>query len=504
MAYEPMDPEMQEFLCDAASVARSYDREGRAVLPVSAWPKLLHDLKLQEDSEAAYFLMDHLEAAGDGYFTYAPMLRAAGMQGPGPGRSPMQESLASPSPLDDRFTPAASPDEAYSRRYEEEDITDPSMAMDQRRRGQGGRDMGPSPMMSSMPSPPVSSMPSPYLQPSPPVSTFARRESFDNASDARDEMDSVAPLREAVDEAFWAYRGGAIKDLFFKWDCNQLSNETFASKLQAVLGESVDIMFPDSEFQRVSNKHRTARNMKFASLMTALRRDAYQTHIRRFGKTGMVPPTFSRAGSSYAGSNYEPSEAGMSDSSGAAGRPTGAVQVGLRGGRKHYQQSDSGSVTSAHISEPSLRSQQPRVPAPYASGYPDQPSRAPTNQLPRAPAPYASGYSDEPSRAPSIAGYSSVPPWASASASGDPRRDARRDPETMSTMSNSVSVAESKRNPNATSMRNHVGHGNILTWGDDSRPMTPDRKRGGRGLIADAEGVARPRSNMSSNVIGHR
>merc|ERR1712137_623620 len=48
--------------------------------------------------------------------------------------------------------------------------------------------------------------------------------------------------------------------------------------------------------------------------------------------------------------------------------------------------------------------------------------------------------------------------------------------------------------------RNRGGHGNILTWGNDSRSITPVKKRQGRQITVDPEyGV--PRSHLSSEIF---
>jgi len=48
--------------------------------------------------------------------------------------------------------------------------------------------------------------------------------------------------------------------------------------------------------------------------------------------------------------------------------------------------------------------------------------------------------------------------------------------------------------------RNRGGHGNILTWGSDSRSITPAKKRQGRQMTVDPEyGV--PKSHLSSGIF---
>eukprot|EP00913_Durusdinium_trenchii_P028627 g26848.t2 len=158
----------------------------------------------------------------------------------------------------------------------------------------------------------------------------------------REHEASHPPVRvlEVVDDVFWQKRGPAIQRLYGQWDCNQLTNQAFQAQMQQVLGNSVDITHPESEFLRLINKHLSARTMKFASaggtdrprsgtaaqpqMMSGLRRDAHST-ARREGVS--VAPS--------AWSAYEPSEAGTEAS--AAGRPTNPLAPMSRGGRRHFQ-----------------------------------------------------------------------------------------------------------------------------------------------------------------------
>jgi len=76
-----------------------------------------------------------------------------------------------------------------------------------------------------------------------------------------------------------------------------------------------------------------------------------------------------------------------------------------------------------------------------------------------------------------------------------PTQDDRFEVMSQSGMTDVASVAGSQRSE--FTKRNHTGHGNILTWGSDSRSITPHKKRQGRQLAVDpARGV--PRSHMSS------
>lgn len=61
------------------------------------------------------------------------------------------------------------------------------------------------------------------------------------------------------------------------------------------------------------------------------------------------------------------------------------------------------------------------------------------------------------------------------------------------------SMAESQRT--GYSLRGRAGHGNILTWGDDSRDVTPERKRRGRQLAVD-EQSGTSRSHMPTSIFG--
>jgi len=76
--------------------------------------------------------------------------------------------------------------------------------------------------------------------------------------------------------------------------------------------------------------------------------------------------------------------------------------------------------------------------------------------------------------------------------------DDRSEVMSQSGMTDVASVADSQRSE--FTMRNRTGHGNILTWGSDSRSITPHKKRQGRQMTLDHDrGV--PRSHMSS--VGH-
>lgn len=61
------------------------------------------------------------------------------------------------------------------------------------------------------------------------------------------------------------------------------------------------------------------------------------------------------------------------------------------------------------------------------------------------------------------------------------------------------SLADSQRT--GYTLRGRAGHGNILTWGDDSRAVTPEKKRRGKQLAMD-EQSGTSRSHMPSNIFG--
>lgn len=240
--------------------------------------------------------------------------------------------------------------------------------------------------------------------------------------------------------------------------------------------------------------------------MSALRRDA--------GIPASPSGSIGYAGSvvgSYAGTSvYEPSEAGTDTGSTAAGRATGQGLPGSRGGRKHYTPSectddDLHSVRSRVRREPPQRSRAPfgllsdlaepsarALPsaAPFAvnSGYPSNP--APAAPKPRSPPPFAMGgnYEQGFRRAPQ-------PPSPSQTLPGqDPDFWSRRDADARSDVG---SIAESQVDINTA--RDRSGHGNILTWGSDSRQITPTKKRQGRQLAEGPDGL--PKAHVLSSVF---
>lgn len=397
-----MDPAAHSFLERACSLAREYDQEGRAILPNHVWPLILEDLGEQEDSDAAYFLMDHLKAAGDGWFSYMPLL----------------------------------------------EVTQSSPPF----RGQQGGD-------------------------APNVQEPDRVESLLNGRSCN---------KEVIGEAFWARRGAAIQQLFTQWDCNQLSNEAFQAQLQAVLGDLVDVSSSESEFVRKTNQHRSARNLKFAELMSALRRDAQVTASRW---------------------EPEPSEAGSQALSHAAGRPTNSASsvVSSRIGRRPYPSGEDPPLPLGNLSQlngatgGAIVVDRSRV---EQQTGPDKPSYAPSEASDCHPMggmdkrlfagasnptrPSDSSHDCRAGPDPSF-WYRAGPPMATA--------DDNSEVMSQSGVTDIASVAGSQRSE--FTLRNRTGHGNILTWGSDSRSITPHKKRQGRQMTVDpSHGV--PRSSMSS------
>lgn len=426
-----LPPGAQDFLRRALELMQEFDEEGSGILPVRYWRAVLDELKLDDDSEGAYLIMDFVEAAGKGFFSYVPLVDAVGSTvdlTDGPATRQAQSSTA------------LAPEE-YERGYDEDDHQMSYQVPD--RNGHVQQSIGASGSRNDAYA--ISRNQMPY-------------------EEDVIETQSVAPTLEVVDEHFWSRRGAAIQHLYSQWDCNRIQNEAFQAQMQEVLGESVDVCHPESEFLRLISKHRTARTMKFVSLMSGLRRDAHNTLARRSGQ-----PCLPCGVSSYAGSQYEASEVGSDASSysHAAGRPSGGSGLpgSMRTGRKHF----------------ALHSQNPV--APDNGGYGR--GRQTLGQV-----------KEELDEADSRAGDF----WTPA---GLPRAPAHRDDrfETMSVASEAVSIADSQRE--AFSLRNRTGHGNILTWGNESRAITPPKTRQSRQLVLDpAQGI--PRSNVSSDIFNRR
>jgi len=300
---------------------------------------------------------------------------------------------------------------------------------------------------------------------------------------------------------------------------------------------------PDSEVIRLTNQHRFARNLKFAKLMEALRRDAKRMGFgtSSYAGSSLGSARNSRAGStsgSICGDLRTPSEANSETPSYAAGRPTSLKSGGFVGvGRKHYVPSDTQSLMGeedlyssrgigirreatertpapfailSDLSVSQRRDPPPRTPAPYESA--SQPL-APAKETPSTVTPFASGGNYEegyrrqarpPAQGPSPDFWKSKGQYEEIRRGqigvpvvGDEKSDVASQCGARSEASvGVVSVADSQREVFAARNR---GHGNILTWGNDSRDLTPTKKREGRHQATNAEGM--PRSYATSGVF---
>lgn len=274
---------------------------------------------------------------------------------------------------------------------------------------------------------------------------------------------SCSDAVEQVNEGFWARRASAIQQLFNLWDCNQLSNDAFTVRLQEVLGEAVEVSGPDSEFAKLANRHRAARNMKFASLMSALRRDAQASNARRFGRP-LSHTGLSQYAGSYAGSAYDPSEAHSEATSQAAGRPTGAGapvpqrQSASSAGRQYYSYGESqlSGAVPANLAQGSDRSRQQRRPGGLEGV--DERGPGPTYQQPTTP--------ESARRPPSTYGLLPGPQLGPHGRDGF-SAEASLPGEQRAMGSDNASVAASQRE--VFTKRNRSGHGNIINWGNDSQ-----------------------------------
>mmetsp|Transcript_96852 Transcript_96852/g.202366 ORF Transcript_96852/g.202366 Transcript_96852/m.202366 type:complete len:624 (-) Transcript_96852:24-1895(-) len=318
---------------------------------------------------------------------------------------------------------------------------------------------------------------------------------------------------EEVNEGYWQRRGQAIQRLFTRWDCNELSNGAFTAQLQEVLGLAVDVSSPESEFVKLANRHERGRNMKFAALMSALRRDAQATSTKRFGRP-LEHTGLSCYGGSYAGSQYEPSVAGDSDyHSQAAGKPTmpsGAAssQTSWSSGRKHFSQYENRNMRAmAPLQEESRVPESPAGSAP--GGYWQQQQQSPLHQhypQQEQQQPYRQQQHYQQQQQQQQQPEQSQQSYRRGNSShGALNGAAHQQPSSMSALmsgayaaSEVASVAESLREE--TMSRNRYGHGNILTWGDNSRDITPGKQRHGRQICVD-EGAGIPRSAMSSGTV---
>lgn len=633
-----MNAKARNFLQAACEVLEQLDQERRAVLPVSAWPRVLQELGLQEDDSAAYFLMDHCQSNGQGFFTFVPLLQAlradqgdgaggggggeGGEQGQGQGASeygdergmhsqcgddrgvPQQQSQNDRSMApqqacgqddrgmppqygqDDRGAPQFGPDDRGRQPYYQDDRSRPPQyseddrgmapqqtyghddrgmptqyGQDDRGVPQYGPDDRGAPLhyQDDRGRPPQYSQgdrgaPPPYSQedrsrPQPP--SLSSREPAEPLQGSggpvlpgpNSPSKSIPPSDYGEsslgedEEVFWARRAPAIQRLYHLWDCNQLSNEAFMLQLQNLLGDRADIANPESEFVRLTNKHRHARNLKFAALMSALRRDAGSVAASR--ASSVAGWSSQCGGSAQCPPGYAASEA-PSDAESlwntAAGRPTGRREVDsqYRRGRRHY---DDGSSSAGGSS--AGWSRDGPGPAPgggYPAGYQRPGSVRGPDGLRTLPQGGAASYGgpipeDEQFQEPQQ--YSSGPGegWppgqqqgyyqdsgerpqgANAGSPGDDREAQRADaaywaqtlpqrggqPASEAGASDLNSLADSQRT--GYTLRGRAGHGNILTWGDDSRAVTPERKRRGKQLAAE-EPSGSSRSHMSSNIFG--
>lgn len=494
---QAMHPEARAFLQRACEVCGRFDREGTGALPVDAWPLVLEELAVQEGSDQAYYLMDHLQGAGEGHFTYVPLMEAlgGGSQQPGPPAQPPQDGLkrgASYDPaIDAPLTPPRGrvPDGGAP----EQRVVPPELDMD---------------TPSDLPESPLGAGNNGVLPPGPaarplgdegrdqlgPLPRGLARGGSPQGGDGASAVSVACHDVEDINEAYWARRASRVQQLFTQWDCNQFSNERFTEQLQALLGPSVDITHEESEFVRLTNKHRAARNMKFALLMTALRRDAQNTLARRLGQLPLSAlPSYA---GSVAGSAYEPSDAGFSEAaSHAAGRSTNQSAPGSRGGRRHFNVaagagSRAGPVASGGYPQAQKGGDVGR--APYAQVVPDPDFWSRTGpSTPQQLGPSQQQLQQQ--RLSQDERWRQRPP---TSCGPDQRDDISVAP------SDAASVADSQRE--VFMHRNRNGHGNILTWGDSSRDITPNKKRGGRQQAENADGSTRSVTDASDVWRGQR
>lgn len=468
MALQGAPPGAEAFLRRACQTALRFDEEGSAVLPVRCWQRILDELELQEDSEGAFFLMDFVEPHGEGYFTFEPLLEVVGMQPVRSEPAEAKEVQRPPEPsegieLEDGVIP-----ESFHQEQSFSSYSGPNGYGGPKGSGKGDpmpESLGGYPSLfeesrqgpcepGARPVEPGRNMPQ--------TDDMRRPHSFDD----QEEM-SVAPQPEVADEAFWQRRGPQIQALYYQWDCNRLTNDAFQAQMQNLLGESVDVTHNESEFFRLICKHRSARTMKFASLMSGLRRDAQNTLARRTGGSCVF------GGSSVAGSYYEPSEIGSEAPSSAAGRPSGGnFQPGtVRGGRRHYVEPQDNPVLPPKYQPPRLgQLPENEVTKDFSS---------PTGSGARKQGPAPSDF------------------WSRGQAPPDARDHDRAD--AMSVVSG-VSEADTQRS--IFQQRNRGGHGNILTWGQSARDVTPPKSRQGRLRAVDSAGM--PRSQMSSSIFPQR
>eukprot|EP00928_Gymnodinium_smaydae_P013608 TRINITY_DN14952_c0_g5_i1.p1 TRINITY_DN14952_c0_g5~~TRINITY_DN14952_c0_g5_i1.p1 ORF type:complete len:560 (-),score=123.49 TRINITY_DN14952_c0_g5_i1:293-1972(-) len=555
MPSDELSPAAVNFLRLACKYVQEYDEEGTAVVPVTAWPRLLADLEVEANSGAADFLAGFMQGAGEGRVSYLPLLEALG--------------FALPDEVEHRAAHGPSPGPPSELRPRQRSEVAPESCEGPdggRRRGDAeySEDRSQAPSSPGRSSAAGGAARSPNGDGSWPCGGGVAS-STASATPREDFGDGCSEFDEDV-ESFWARRAGAIQRLFHLWDCNQLTNESFTARLQDVLGERVDVTSEDSAFQKLANKHKTARNLKFASLSSALRQDAKTTLRRRLGYPA-------DGASSYCGSAsvYEASEVGSeapSLASGsaselaarglAAGRPTRSRPASSLGsaGRRHFEPAasqlplatagadsrrepvpeeargayrgrddDSISVASAGSYRhggagaangyPDIGNDQ--YGRNYAGGYGDNGGYSGSNaggrqareaQPPMAPLAPERPHEDESAR-PQVPldddFWSRTDPSSAAAAiargravGGVGSRPQHADQSDAMSMSDLGSEADSHRS--AFSHRNRTGHGNILSWGNDSRNITPERKRGGKQLTVD-EKLGVPRSQVTNGIF---
>ncbi|CAK0806748.1 unnamed protein product [Prorocentrum cordatum] len=411
------------------------------------------------DSDAAHFLMDNVHVSREhGLFSYEPLLQMLGLPTPYSGGGDDVGGHEEPPPSGGAASPRPSLGEAISPQPGCEPIADPPRHAWTPR----STDMASTPADAA--SPGTEGDRSFPLEAAAAEGRAARAAPPLQAA-AEDPEGSAAARPEETEQEFWARQGPGIQRLFSAWDANQLANEAFLAMLQSQLGDRVDISRPDSEFLYVTNKHRSARNMGFAALMSALRRDANlrpaqdkalrradaPAVLRQVGGGALLAgrgearllraPHFS--GRRHAAMHQLDcaSQASVPPTPlHAAGKATGAVVVpgAQRGGRKHY---------------------------PYGSDLGDSsipPSPGAESRIAWGEPPTGEGSCSSTLR---LQTADSVRPGARAAAAlaADAADDAR------SVGGESV-LSELTR-------RDRRGHGNILTWGGDSRDVTPTRRR---------------------------
>eukprot|EP00927_Polykrikos_kofoidii_P006193 TRINITY_DN12516_c0_g1_i1.p1 TRINITY_DN12516_c0_g1~~TRINITY_DN12516_c0_g1_i1.p1 ORF type:complete len:620 (-),score=106.73 TRINITY_DN12516_c0_g1_i1:307-2118(-) len=598
-AAKDIDPEALAFLRDACKIIQQYDSAGDAIVTTSVWPKLLEDLGLQTDSSAAGFLSDYLDIAGEGLVSYVPLLEVLGVSLPerflardssgGDGNRGDGSPLSTPqepqaykdprSPTQQRQQPprqqhVQAPQQRHQN-YGQQNAEEDEQQYSQRQQPQASRremQMRSQRDLFGRDQPQQNEHPGARGQQMSPADTYdkesdyrqqerpgrsspgqtpeSREPLYDDESDNFSNkgkgwgkgMSGDGPPEDLEDwESFWGRRASTIQRLFHIWDCNQISHDSFVKQLQDILGNRVDILNPEGSFVKLSNKHRNARNMKFAELTSALRQDARLTA----GVHGHPRPP-STSASSYAPSLYEPSEVGSEAPSHAAGLRSRTAPIFSLGsaGRKHYEKPNThmvgGSAPAVSDYAPSEvsstrggcrdryggsggqygdnSSQADGVRGGYGNADNSSQARSSMGMYAsgkgRGPPPYqgrgsghiADGFGsidedavysggcggsgkgdhggrDDDDTSPSDRRalnldndfWSRKDPRASVGAANGGNRDRdRADARSHSDMS---SVADSHRD--YYTHRGRTGHGNILTWGDDSRDITPERRRGG-------------------------